>query len=100
MAHHELMGGKLHVYKRENSDYWQCSTYLGGKNHRISTKEESIEQAKDIAEDWYLELRGKHKRGEIKTGKTFRAASDQFLREYDIITEGHRNRVYVEGHHR
>ncbi len=54
MAHHELMGGKLHVYKRENSNHWQCSTYLGGRNHRVSTKEESIAQAKDFAEDWYL----------------------------------------------
>lgn len=32
MPTHSLMGGKLHVYKRENSRYWQCSTYLNGKN--------------------------------------------------------------------
>ncbi|WP_205958303.1 hypothetical protein [Qipengyuania sediminis] len=51
-AHHELMGGKLHVYKRENSTYWQCSTFLGGKNHRVSTKEDSLALAKDFAEDW------------------------------------------------
>ena len=68
-AHHELMGGKLHVYKRENSTYWQCSTFLGGKNHRVSTKEDSLAQAKDFAEDWYLELKGKFKRGEVKSGK-------------------------------
>jgi integrase len=100
MANHELMGGKLHVYKRENGSHWQCSTYLGGRNHRVSTKEEGLAQAKDFAEDWYLELKGKHKRGEIRAGKTFKQAADQFLREYDIITEGHRNRQYVEGHHR
>jgi len=29
-AKHTLMGGKLHVYRRENSGLWQCSTYLGG----------------------------------------------------------------------
>jgi hypothetical protein len=39
---HDLMGGKLHVYKRENSRYWQCSTYLAAKNRRITTKEESL----------------------------------------------------------
>jgi integrase len=98
MAHHELMGGKLHVYKRENSNHWQCSAYLGGKNHRVSTKEESIAQAKDFAEDWYLELKGKHKRGEIRTGKTFKQAADQFEREYEIITQGERNPKYVQGH--
>lgn len=96
MAKHALMGGKLHVYKRENSDYWQCSTYLAGKNRRVSTKEESLSKAKDFAEDWYLELQGKHKRGEVKNEKTFRNAVDQFLREYDFITEGQRNKKYVE----
>lgn len=96
MAKHTLMGGKLHVYKRENSEYWQCSTYLAGKNRRVSTKEESLSKAKDFAEDWYLELHGKHKRGEVKNEKTFRKAVAQFLREYDFITEGQRNQKYVE----
>jgi integrase len=100
MAHHEMLGGKLHVYKRENSNYWQCSTYLGGRNHRVSTKEEGLAQAKDFAEDWYLELKGKHKRGEIKNGKTFRAAAEQFVREYEIITGGQRNAQYVKEHGR
>ena len=54
MVDHVLMGGRLHVYKRENSRYWQCATFIDGRNHRMSTKEESIAQAKDIAEDWYL----------------------------------------------
>ena len=100
VAHHELMGGKLHVYKRENSRFWQCSTFLGNRNHRVSTKREALHEALDFAEDWYLELRGKHKRGEIRGGKTFRQAADQFLREYEIITEGQRNKQYVEGHGR
>lgn len=99
-AKHTLMGGKLHVYKRENSDVWQCSTYLGGKNRRVSTKETSLAKAKDFAEDWYLELFGKHRRGEMKDEKTFKQAADQFLREYEIITEGHRNKEYVKGHGR
>ncbi|HUD49748.1 MAG TPA: hypothetical protein VMR33_23175 [Candidatus Baltobacteraceae bacterium] len=96
MADHELMGGRLHVYKRENSRFWQCSTYLGGRNRRTSTKEEGIAQAKDFAEDWYLELKGKHKRGELRDGKTFAEAAKQFVREYQIITEGQRNAVYVK----
>ncbi len=94
-AHHELMGGKLHVYKRENSSVWQCSTYLAGRNYRISTKEEGLAQAKDIAEDWYLGLKGKHRAGVLKTGKTFRQIADQFLREYEAITAGERSPRYV-----
>ena len=95
--HHTILGGKVHVYKRERSSYWQCSTYLAGKNHRISTKEDSLARAKEIAEDWYLELRGKLRRGEIRTEKTFADAAEQFLKEYEIITQGQRSAVYVQG---
>lgn len=94
---HTLMGGKLNVYQRENSSLWQCSTYLAGKNRRTSTKEESLAKAKDFAEDWYLELHGKFKRGEVTNEKTFREAANLFEREYEIITEGERSPEYVQG---
>lgn len=48
-ATHVLLGGKLNVYKRENSRFWQCSAFFNGRNHRASTKEESLAQAKDFA---------------------------------------------------
>ena len=91
METHDLMGSKLHVYKRENSRFWQASTYLAGKNRRISTKEESLAHAKEIAEDWYLELRGKARAGQLKTGRTFKAAADAFMAEYETLTAGERN---------
>jgi integrase len=95
--HHELMGGKLHVYRRENSGNWQCSTYLAGKNWRVSTKEDSLALAKDFAEDWYLGLKGKQRANQLKVGKTFKQAADQFLHEYEIVTAGERSAKYVEG---
>ena len=95
---HTILGGKVHVYRRDNSSLWQCSTYLAGKNRRVSTKEDSLAKAKDFAEDWYLGLRGKVRNGEISSEKTFREAAAQFEREYQIITEGQRNAEYVEGH--
>lgn len=94
--HHVLMGGKLHVYKRENSQHWQCSTYLAGKNWRRTTKEESLSHAKEIAEDWYLELRGKARGGTLKTGKTFREAVKHFLAEYLILVAPERNPEYMQ----
>ncbi|MGH6925217.1 MAG: site-specific integrase [Propylenella sp.] len=100
MANHTILGGKVHVYKRGRSRYWQCSTYIAGKNRRVSTKQESLAQAKDFAEDWYLELRGKNSRGELKAEKTFKQAAEQFLREYEVITEGQRHPRYVDGHER
>lgn len=93
---HDLMGGKLHVYRRENSSYWQCSTYLAGKNWRTSTKEDGLERAKDFAEDWYLTLKGKHYAGALAVGRTFADAAERFLREYRIITAGERNEKYVD----
>jgi integrase len=98
MAKHTILGGKVHVYKRENSPKWQCATFLNGKNHRTTTKTDSLSQAKDFAEDWYLGLRGKHQRGELLNEKTFRHAADQFIREYEVITEGSRSPKWVAGH--
>jgi integrase len=95
---HQLMGGKLHVYRREKSGCWQCSTYLAGKNWRVSTKEDSLSLAKDFAEDWYLGLKGLSKAGQLKVGTTFKKAAEQFVHEYEIITAGERNPEYVKGH--
>jgi integrase len=95
----DILGGKVHIYKRPNSSHWQCSSYFAGKNRRTSTKEDSLSKAKEIAEDWYLQLRGKLRNGEIKTEKTFREASEAYLREYDVITQGQRSKIYVEGQH-
>lgn len=93
---HEMMGGRLHVYKRPNSRLWQCSTFLQGRNWRISTKEESLSHAKEIAEDWYLELRGKSRAGQLKTGKSFAEAAEAFLADFRALTAGQRSEKYVE----
>lgn len=100
---HKILGGKVNVYKRENSTQWQCSTYLAGKNHRKSTKEDSLSRAKEIAEDWYLELRGKARSGELqqeqtrKKGKLFTEAADQYLTEFEQLTAGQRSPFYIDG---
>jgi integrase len=101
---HEILGGKVQLYKRGR--YWHCSASVGGAQHRETTKKEELPQAVDAAEDWYLELRGKFKRGElgqlikVNREKTFAEAAEQFLREYPIITEGQRNKQYVQGYER
>ena len=89
--HHTILGGKVHVYKRPNSSSWQCATYLAGKNRRTTTKEDSLSKAKEFAEDWYLQLRGKLRDGELKSGKLFREAAKLYLREFDIMTQGRRS---------
>jgi integrase len=97
---HSILGGKVHIYRRENSARWQCSTYMQGKDHRRSTGTDSLSLAKQFAEDWYFGLRVDQKEGRLKTEKTFRDAATQYEREYDIITGGERNRTYVDGNFR
>jgi integrase len=104
---HDLMGGKCYVYKRSpDSKFWQAAAYVGDRNYRVSTKMEGVTGALRFTEEWYLELRGKHVRGELKklvlanAEKTFEQAAEQFLREFPIITEGQRSKIYTDGHER
>jgi len=52
---HSFMDGKLHVYRRVGSRFWQCATYLGSRNHRETTKETNLSLAVEFAKQWYLE---------------------------------------------
>ncbi|HEY4359708.1 MAG TPA: hypothetical protein VGN17_02010 [Bryobacteraceae bacterium] len=95
-----LMDGRLHLYKRSDSRYWQCSTFLEGRNRRATTGEDSLPLAREFAEDWYLELRGKQRAGILKRreGVTFREAAKKFDKEYEVLTAGERSPKHVEMH--
>lgn len=118
------MDGALHVYRREGSRFWQCATYLGSRNHRQTTKEESLAAAKDFARDWYMErcvedrqrrrggvslLNGsvqpavaepgplvESRRRQKPTGPSFEDAATAFTNEFEVITLGERNAGYVK----
>ena len=120
---HSLMDGALHVYRREGSRFWQCSTYLGSRNHRQTTKEVSLAAAKDFARDWYMERcvedrqrrRGgvsllgvpvqpvvadpgppaESRRQRSSRGPSFEDAATAFTNEFEVITLGERNAGYV-----
>jgi len=46
-----------------------------------------------------LQLRGKLRDGELKSGKLFREAAKLYLREFDIIRQGQRSATYARGQH-
>lgn len=96
--HHTLFGGKLHIYRRTNSSKWQCAAYVNGKNWRVSCKEDSLSLAKEIAEDWYLGLRGANRAGVLEVGKTFKEAAEYFLNESQILADGQRGPRYIQAH--
>lgn len=92
---YDLANGKLHVYQRENSKVWQCSTFLSGRNHRASTKQRDLTRAKEFAEEWYLALRVQNRAGDIEAGQSFAAAAKKFKAEYVALTAGERSPRYV-----
>ena len=102
-ARHEILGGKVQLYKRDGR-FWQCSASVGNQQYRATTKKEELSQAEDAAEDWYLELRGKFKRGdlgkleEVNAEKTFAEAGGAVHPRVSHITEGQRNKQYIDGH--
>lgn len=100
MERHELLGGKLHVYRRPGSRKWHCSASVAGAERRSTTKQESLALAKEVAEDWYLTLVGKHRAGELKGGKKFKDVAELFLKEYPVITAGHRSKSYLDSQER
>ena len=63
-------GGKVQLYQRGDGGAWQCSASVAGKQRRTTTKQESLSLAKQVAEDWYLELRGKDRAGIFLSEKT------------------------------
>ena len=115
---HSLMDGKLHVYRRENSRFWQCATYLSGRNYRQTTKETNIAFAREFAREWYLDRVAEdrlRKSGKLPAApetsiviparvapkrpgeKTFREAAAVFEKEFEAMTLGERNTHYVVG---
>ena len=98
MSSHEVLAGKVQVYRRPNSKFWHCAASIGGQQRRATTKQESLAQAKEFAEDWFLTMHGKARAGLLKKEKTFKDAADRFLDEYEVITEGHRSPRWVKGH--
>ncbi|MEI8286787.1 MAG: site-specific integrase [Actinomycetes bacterium] len=122
---HAILGGKVHLYRRGDSDNWHCSAFLKGRNRRKSTKETSLPLARQIAEDWYLELRGKARANALpeqldppsqtrrraptpateglipaglKRRLSFNEAADRFTAEYGIINKGEVSERWVAGH--
>ena len=121
MERHTLLDGKVHLYRRPNSRFWQCAVFLGGRNHRSSTRLDNLALAMEFARDWYMDRYADERlrrRGVAlpstplsndavatlseasprkgPAGPTFREAADLFLAEYPVITLGERNAEYVD----
>ncbi|HEX9213850.1 MAG TPA: site-specific integrase, partial [Bradyrhizobium sp.] len=103
---HIILGGMVHLYRRGKRGKYQCAATVEGKQYRTSTKKDDLRQAEEVAEDWYLRLRGMVRSGDLekvtarRREPTFLAAAEKFLEEFPVLTEGQRNAIYVKGHER
>ena len=102
MPSHDILGGKVQVFKR--GDTWHARGRVNGAQFRTSTKTDELSLAKELAEDWYLGLRGKARAGlplterPGKSGPTFNEIADIFEEEYELITGGERSKKWVQSH--
>lgn len=99
MGAHTLFDGRVQIYKRGTGRVWQCAARVDGIRFRASTGEEDLDHAKDVAEEWYLDLRGKRRSGELQAPKakekTFREAAEGYLREFAVLGADTRSDDYI-----
>lgn len=119
-----ILDEKVRLYRRPRSRFWQCAAFIGGRDHRESTKQEELLLAKEFAMGWYMEkftAERKRQRGEdataeqpsprAGTGKvairhlprrrkpgepSFEEVSKEFTADYELLTQGERNANYVK----
>jgi integrase len=100
MAAHTMFDGRLQIYRRTTQGPWQTAARVGGQRFRQSTGEEALDRAKDVAEEWYLDLRGKLRAGQIVSSvskeKTFGVAAESFLGEVRVLAASVRSPSYVK----
>jgi len=103
MTAHEMFDGRVQLFKRGRSRYWQCNTRIEGDRHRTSTGEENLTRAMAFAEEWYLDLRGKLRAGvqpgkaePKKKEKSFGEAAESYLREARVLAISVRSPKYIE----
>jgi len=99
MSTHSILGGKVQVFKRGST--WHARGRVNGEQYRESMHTDIRADADEIAEEWYLGLRGKLHAGlpvKEKREPTFNDMADVFEAEYEIITEGERSPAWVASH--
>ncbi|WBY08931.1 hypothetical protein PIB19_05905 [Sphingomonas sp. 7/4-4] len=95
MTSHEMFGGKVQLYRRGN--VWWRAARVGGKRFRESTGHTRLDLAEHVTEEWYLDLRGKLRNGELEPDeRTFHSAAEEYVREMRVLTIGMRSEKYVE----
>lgn len=100
---HPILGGRAYIFRRDRSPFWQAAAFVNGRNYRHSTRAEDLARAVHEAEEWYISLRGQATAGTLPAAEEaqepiFREVADQFMKEYEVMTEGQRSPRWIKGH--
>ena len=92
-----VLDGKLHIYKRPRSSYWQCGFHHSGLYVRTSTKLADQSAAIEKAKQWYYE-----KQVEIRMGApiaprhtTFAFQAELAIKDYERLAESGGSKKYA-----
>jgi hypothetical protein len=95
-----MFDGRLQIYRRADHGPWQAAARVGGQRFRQTTGEAALDRAKDVAEEWYLDLRGKLRTGRLQPvapkEKTFSDAAQAYLREVRVLAASVRSPAYIK----
>ncbi|UWU68175.1 hypothetical protein [Bradyrhizobium sp. NC92] len=69
---HIILGGKVHLYRRGKRGPYHCSAIIEGKQYRAATEKDDLRQAEEVAEEWYLKLRGMVRSGDLERSPLIR----------------------------
>ena len=86
-----VLDGKLHVYQRLNSRFWQCGFHHNGVYIRASTKCADRNKATESAKQWFY-----RKQAELASGVPVAAKKDTFGYFAELAVEDYR-RLAKEG---
>ena len=75
----KYLDGNLHIYQQSTTKGWYARFYAEGKYKVKSLKETKFRVAKEIAHEWYFELKGKQKQGTPIHGKKFKDVLEEFF---------------------
>ena len=95
-----VLDGKLHIYLRPNSKFWQCGFHHNGVYVRTSTKNAKLDEATEAAKHWYYGKQAELKLGApvAPTKTTFSHFADLAVADYErLARDGKGSTDYAKG---
>lgn len=74
-------GGRVSLYKRSNSRFWQCQCTIAGRVHRISSKTESLPEARRFATQWFVDLSEGSEQGQSAVAAATKTGPASYLQQ-------------------